>query len=618
MKLRVVATALVLWSSAAEAGDISFPADAGIRNVRTEFGAKGDGATDDTAAIQSAFDTCQQKHMEIVFFPKGTYLVTKPVHFRGWMFMQGESRDATTLKLNDGCPGYGDPKTPNYLLATTDPMEPEKRTGGDNMAFSNHVLDLTLDTGKGNPAAVGVQFISHNGGGMERVTIRSGDRKGLIGLDLRTAWNGPCLFRDVTVEGFDRGIESWHPTYFSTFENIRLEGQNTVGWLNSEHALAVRKLTSVNAVPAIRNTKDFGHIVLVDSKLTGGDGGVAAVENDKGGLFARNVETGGYKAAIRHQGKWIDGLSVKEYVSGAAVVRHESPARTLDLPVEETPELPWEPHADWVSVLDYKPKTTTFWAGDHNETGYDAAEAFQKAIDSGKSTVYFPHGTYILQAPVTIRGKVRVIQGCGSYVIANRTVFKDKTAPVLTLGETEARTVYLDRISLPHHGATDDDYYLAHRGRADLVVLHSRWLSYRNGPGCGKLFVADLCGSPWLFEYPQKVYARSVNCESQRGVKIDNRAADLWIFGYKAEGIATELRNGKLARTELLGGLLYPAGGDIEKNPSFINDGGRLSLVHAMFWANRQYIHDTSNGTTKRHRTEDRFMHLYVTNPPDR
>jgi len=147
------------------------------------------------------------------------------------------------------------------------------------------------------------------------------------------------------------------------------------------------------------------------------------------------------------------------------------------------------------------------------------------------------------------------------------------------------------------------------------VVTHTRWLTYRNGKGCGRLFADDLCGAPLLFEFPQTVWLRGLNCEMGQGLKIDNRAADLWIMGYKAEGIATELRNGKSARTELLGGLLYPAGGDIEKNPSFINDGGRLSLVHSMFWANRQYIHDTWDGTTKKHRTEDRFMHLYVTDP---
>ena len=607
----VAAVAVVATLSPARGGGIAFPADAKVRNVKSEFGAKGDGITDDTAAIQKAFDACQQKHMEVVYLPTGTYILSQAVHFRGWVFVQGENRDTTIIKLKDACPGYNDPKTPNWLLATTDPMPPEKRPGGDNMAFSNHVMNLTLDVGTGNPGAIGVQFISHNGGGLEDVTIRTPDA-GLIGLDLRTPWNGPCLFQRVRIEGFDVGIESWHQTYFSTFEYIHLRGQKKTAWVNHDHPLVVRKLVSENAVPAVVNSKANGHFVMLDSELNGGGKDNVAIEND-GGLFLRNVKTTGYAAVVRQKGKQLPGTTVEEYASGEPVVQHTSPKKTLRLPIEETPAIPWDDHKDWANVLDYKPKVITLWTTDHNDTGYDAADAVQAAIDSGKSTVYFPHGTYILRKPVIIRGKVRVIQGCGSYVLLDRERIKEKAA--IVLGDTDAKTVFLDRISLPQRFPEEGQFALAHRGKADLVVTHTRWMTYRNGEGCGRLFADDLCGSPLLFEHPQQVWLRGLNCEMGSGLKIDNRAADLWIMGYKAEGVATELRNGKSARTELLGGILYPAGGDIEKNPSFINDGGRLSLVHAMFWANRQYIHDTWDGITKKHRSEDRFMPLYVTNP---
>jgi len=611
--LVMVVAVLVLLAtlSPARGSGITFPADSKVRNVKSEFGAKGDGTTDDSAAIQKAFDTCQQKHMEIVYFPNGTYLVSRTVHFRGWMFVQGEDRDKTIIKLKDHCPDYGDPKTPTWLFATTNPMPPEKRPGGDNMAFSNHVMNLTLDVGTGNPGAIGVQFISHNGGGLEDVTIRTQDT-GLIGLDLRTPWNGPCLFQRVRIEGFDVGIESWHQTYFSTFENIHLKGQKKTGWINDDHALVVRKLLSENTVPVVVNPKTNGHFVMLDSVLNGGDKDNVAIEND-GGLFLRNVKTTGYAAVVRQKGTQLPGTTVKEYLSGEPVVQHASPKKTLHLPIEETPSIPWDDHKDWANVLDHKPKVITLWTTDHNDTGYDAADAVQAAIDSGKSTVYFPHGVYILRKPIVIRGKVKVIQGCGSYVLLDRELIKENAA--IVLGDTDATTVFLDRISLPQRFPKDGQFVFEHRGKSDLVVTHTRWLTYRNGKGCGRLFADDLCGSPLLFEYPQQVWLRGVNCEMGEGLKIDNRAADLWMMGYKSEGVATDLRNGKAARTELLGGILYPAGGDIEINPSFINDGGRLSLVHAMFWANRQYIHDTWDGTTKIHRTEDRFMPLYVTNP---
>jgi hypothetical protein len=84
-----------------------------------------------------------------------------------------------------------------------------------------------------------------------------------------------------------------------------------------------------------------------------------------------------------------------------------------------------------------------------------------------------------------------------------------------------------------------------------------------------------------------------------------------------SEGRATELDNGLLARTEILGGNFYPASGDPEQYPTLINRSGRLSAVHAMFWANHTYIIDTWQGHQKTLRLAPgtRFMPLYVTNP---
>jgi hypothetical protein len=62
------------------------------------FGAKGDGTTDDTAAIQAAIDASSS-----VFFPAGTYIVSGTgLYAKSNLKMSGEGRSASILKLKSG------------------------------------------------------------------------------------------------------------------------------------------------------------------------------------------------------------------------------------------------------------------------------------------------------------------------------------------------------------------------------------------------------------------------------------------------------------------------------------------------------------------------------------
>ena len=63
----------------------------------TQFGAKGDGVTDDTAAIQAAIEFVKNAGRGEIFFPTGTYIVSSPIIFYSNMIIRGNGREATKI-----------------------------------------------------------------------------------------------------------------------------------------------------------------------------------------------------------------------------------------------------------------------------------------------------------------------------------------------------------------------------------------------------------------------------------------------------------------------------------------------------------------------------------------
>lgn len=68
---------------------------ADIKNVK-EFGAKGDGVTDDWAAIMSAYNWTTNGLRGIIFFPAGTYLVSQPINYGASYSITSGTYDSTS------------------------------------------------------------------------------------------------------------------------------------------------------------------------------------------------------------------------------------------------------------------------------------------------------------------------------------------------------------------------------------------------------------------------------------------------------------------------------------------------------------------------------------------
>jgi hypothetical protein len=577
----------LVFCGTAFAEDIRFPEDAGVVDVtKPPYSAVGDGKTDCTAAIQKALDD-HPNAGAIIYLPHGTYLISKTLKWgQGWRggleqkntILQGQSRDGTVLKLADRAAGFQDPKARAGLLWTG--QKPAQR-------FRNAVRNLTLDTGTGNPGAVGMQFNASNQGGVFDVRIRSGDGGGPAGLDMAyTDEIGPLLVRNLEVVGFDYGILTAFAVNSMTFEHIALKDQRIAGIENRGQVVNIRGLRSTNSVPAVVN-KGAGMVVLLDGEFTGtGTAKETSAIHAGGFLFARNIRTTGYKRALERLAKDDTqpppGAEIAEYCTHAPASQFDTPSKTsLNLPAKEPPELAWgDPARDWTSPLQhgFDPKSAVRPAkAPENWRPPDATKAIQAAIDSGKPTVYLPRGQWVVSAPIIVRGACRRLVGCEANIVLAGDFRGDA---VIRIEDGDGDSVIVERLRGGYEEAPCPR--IVHASRRALVLRNitvgrTKVGSFRNGKGAGPLFLDDVCGDNF-HTVGQEVYARQLNIENPE-VKFINEGGTLWLLGYKTERKGTLIETVNGGRTELLGGFCYTTAKEKHGEPMFHIVDSKATLI---------------------------------------
>lgn len=592
-----------------------YPSDSGIVNIKTTYGAKGDGVTDDTKAIQAAIKNYlgYNGKPKIIYFPKGTYLVSKTLEWKdstgewdSYLSFVGESENGTVIKLKDNAMGFKDLAHPKAVIYTAS-------IGSDkgNRAHNNFFENLTVDTGKGNFGAIGIDYLANNRASIRDVTIRSGDGKGSVGLNMTRGWTGPALIEGVQIDGFDYGIRTVGPEYSITFKDIVLNNQKVVGIDNLWNVLSIDGLTSHNAVPVIRNrgsnpNDNRSLVTLLNATLTGGSASNVAIENNAGEIYARKITTSGYQAALKNGTTVIPGKTIAEYITSASSSLFPSAKTSLNLLIETAPTFHDTNFNNWASVVAY---------GAIPNDSKDDTAAIQAALDSGKTTVYFPTGVYNISSTLHVRGNVKKIAGMESNLQSTGNVFSNsnRPTPLLRFETGSASSIILDQISI---GGTGAGLVAVEQATAKTLVIEDASLggaiaSYRSTQGAGKLFLEDVVGSRWRFDYPQNIWARQLNAEgwekypgNENVPKIRNNGANLWILGLKTEVPTPVIETTGGGRTELLGGLLYPTRAVPANVPAFINNESSLSLVYAVsaYASDRNYtiqVKETRGGITK-------------------
>jgi hypothetical protein len=98
-------------------------------------------------------------------------------------------------------------------------------------------------------------------------------------------------------------------------------------------------------------------VIVLDGNFQGGSSTRSAIEN-KGYLYARNIVASGYQSAINTLGTIVPGASQSEYISDKTYSLFNSPQKSLNLSIEETPTFYDNNLASWgefARVLTLKP-----------------------------------------------------------------------------------------------------------------------------------------------------------------------------------------------------------------------------------------------------------------------
>lgn len=572
------------------------PCQAVIDVTKAPYNASGDGITDDTEAIQRALSDMMGLH-KVLYLPKGTYLISKTLMWSkknsqgreawGMNSIQGQSAHQSIIRLKDST--FNDPAQPQAMMWC----------GGFGSAdwFHNYVQDLTFDVGQQNPGAIGLQFYSNNSGAVRNCRFVAAADSGLVGLDLgHRDMNGPLLVRHCEVSGFARGISTAHGVNGQCFEHITLSNQRECGFSNAGQSISIRSLISRNQVPAITT---YGVLYLMEANLIGHGtaSNVPSIVNfNYGRIGLRDIQTSGYRRAIgdvetpdSSQAYRINGPDkpgsqgpeVREYFSHSPTSLFPSSRSSLRLTIKEPPKIMVDSPATWANVNDFGADPTG------NE---DSSAAFQKAMDSGASTIFLP-GNYALKKTVVVGGKVHRILGVGGIVDYTR-----QARPDFRVIDGESNVVVFEHLANVHGGLeVDTNRTLFLKSVADCD------LTFTDRSHGGEIFFEDVVTHKLALKN-QRLWARQLNVENE-GLHVLNDSSDLWVLGYKTERGGTLLQTQGKGRSEILGGFSYTTTAG-KLAPMFINlDSSVFAFFNEVCFNGDPFetlVQETRNGTTQR------------------
>ncbi|KAG9247627.1 glycoside hydrolase family 55 protein [Calycina marina] len=503
-------------------GDASFQV---FRNVK-DFGAVGDGTTDDTAAINSAITAgnrcgqgCDSSTVTpaIVYFPPGTYAVSAPIVQYYYTQFIGDAVTLPTLKATAGFTGMA--------VIDADPYG----TGGFNWYINqnnffrqvrNFVIDLTaMPVGVG----AGIHWQVAQATSLQNIVFNmrtdGGDALKQVGIFMDNGSGG--FFTDLAFNGGLYGAflgSQQFTTRNMTFNNCKTAMFMNWNWLWTISGVTINNCAvGIDMANGGADAMTVGSVLLLDSKISNTPIGVSTAYasspvSTNGTLIIENVDmsenvpaavsctttnstvlAGNTVVASWAQGRQYTGNAGK--VIQAPLTATTKAASLLDssgaVVTRSKPQYETEAISSFKSAKD---------SGAKGDGVTDDTAAIQALFDSATANdvVYFDQGAYLITDTVKVPKNIRITGEMWPLIMAGgSTSFKDQANPnpvfqvgqVGDSGSVEMSDLIFETVG-PQPGAVLMQWNLAGAtaGTSGLWDVH-----FRVGGTAGTLLQSDKC-----------------------------------------------------------------------------------------------------------------------------
>ncbi|KAI1169778.1 glycoside hydrolase family 55 protein [Nemania sp. FL0916] len=436
-----------------------------FRNVK-DYGAKGDGTTDDTDAINKAvtdgpgrcIDKCDSRttHPAIVYFPYGTYLVKKPIVQTYYTQFVGDALKVPTIKGSADFAGMGviDANPYDYTAAQDPPPNWYINQNNFFRQIRNFVIDMTeMPIGSGK-ASAGIHWQVAQATSLQNIVFNmnpanSGNYQ--KGLFIENGSGG--FMADLTFNGGGIGADIGSQQYTTrnmTFNNCNTAIHMIWDWLWLLQGVTINGgQVGINMTSDSYDTIKVGSLLLLDSKISNVPVGISTLykpnhKDTNNTLILDNVDMSeGVPVAIQHAqdgtallegNKVIDGwVQGKDYSSGTgqAVQKTQSKIKKPNGLLASDGKVFTRSKPQYENVASSR-FTSVKTAGAVGDGKADDTAAIQKVFDNAKEgdVIYFDHGAYVISSTIHIPKNIRITGEMWPLLMATGKKFTDPNKPV--------------------------------------------------------------------------------------------------------------------------------------------------------------------------------------------